>query len=221
MQRENFAAHYPASLYDLYSERFLGVYDDWVIRRLRQLFRNTPSDGILLDIGTGTARLLCKLALQDTFSQLKLIGVDYFHDMVSIAKQNVEKSRLGDRIAIEQADAHDLPFESGAVRYILSRSTIHHWSDPVKALEEIYRVLEPQGAALIYEISRTANADAIARFNELRRMANVEASRMEEKYTPEELWEFVKSAGLETKAELLAPKMGLMSLGIELKIIKR
>jgi ubiquinone/menaquinone biosynthesis C-methylase UbiE len=108
-----------------------------------------------------------------------------------------------------------------AVRYVLSRSTIHHWSDPVKALREIHRVLEPQGVALVFEISRTANANAIARFNDMRRLASVEASRMNEKYTPEELWQFVRSAGLEAEAELLVPKMGLMSLGMELKISKK
>ena len=154
-------------------------------------------------------------------SQMKFIGVDHFSEMVSIAKQNVASSGLADRISIEQADVHDLPFGSGAVRYVLSRSTIHHWSDPIKALREIHRVLEPQGVALVYEISRTANADAIAIFNDKRRMANVEPSRMGEKYTPKEVWEFVKAGGLESEAELLVPKMGLMSVGMELKIGKK
>jgi ubiquinone/menaquinone biosynthesis C-methylase UbiE len=113
MQRENFAAHYPAPLYDRYSEGSLSAYDNWVIRRLTQVFQRISPEAILLDIGTGTARLLCKIARHSFFSQLKLVGLDYFSEMVSIAKTNVKSFGLAERITIEQADVHDLSFESG------------------------------------------------------------------------------------------------------------
>ena len=221
MQRQNFSAHYPASLYDSFSERFLNVYDNWVIRRLMQRFRETSPGAVLLDIGTGTGRLLCKIAHQSFFQQLHIVGLDYFGEMIDIVRQNVNSSGLGRRITILQADVHNLPFSSRRVRFIFSRSTLHHWIDPIKALGEIHRVLEPQGVALIYEINRAANIEAVAKFNEVRRMADVEASRLEEKYTPEEVWQFVKESGLESEAELVVPKMGLMSLGMELNIIKK
>lgn len=220
MQREDFAAHYPATLYDHYSERFLDAYDYWIIRRLMQLLRDPSADATLLDIGAGTARLLCKIGRQKFAQHLTLIGLDYFHEMVEIARKNVEQASLSQRILIGQSDVHNLPFANGTVRYVLSRSTVHHWRDPVSALWEIHRVLEPRGLALIYEISRTATTDAMAKFNDLRRMANIEPSRMDEKYTPEELWQFVTAAGLEANAELRAPKMGWMALGMELQIRK-
>jgi ubiquinone/menaquinone biosynthesis C-methylase UbiE len=220
MERQNFSAHYPASLYDSFSQRFLDIYDTWVMRRLAQLCRNAPPGSAFLDVGTGTARLLLKMAAQKPFDPLRLIGADYFAEMTAIAGKNVAEAGLDEKIKIIQADAHSLPFLTGRVRYVFSRSTVHHWQDPVRALREIHRVLEPGGAAMIYEINREASPEAMARFNEVRRSAEVEASRRDEKYTPDEVWQFVKSAGLDTVSELLAPKMGMMSLGMELIINK-
>ncbi len=220
MERADFSAHYPASLYDRYAERFLGAYDDWVIRRLAQLLRDAPPDAVLLDVGTGTGRLLCRLAARKGFERLRLVGVDFFDEMVAIARRNVLSLGLAERIRIEPADVHALPFATGTVRYVFSRSTVHHWRDPVRALAEIHRVLEPGGLALVYEIRRGARPAAMARFNELRRKAEVEESRTEEKYTPEELWQFVRAAGLAELAQLLAPEMGMMALGMELQIVK-
>ena len=220
MERQNFSAHYPASLYDSFSQRFLDIYDTWVMRRLAQLCRNAPQGSAFLDVGTGTARLLLKMAAQKAFGPLRLIGADYFDEMTSIAGKNVAEAGLGEKIEIVQADAHSLPFLTGGVRYVFSRSTVHHWEDPVKALREIHRVLGPGGAAMIYEINRDASPEAMARFNEARSNAEVEASRREEKYSTGEVWEFVKSAGLDACSELVAPKMGFMSLGMELVINK-
>ncbi len=220
MERADVSAHYPARLYDRYAERFLGVYDDWVIRRLGQLLRDAPPQSVLLDVGTGTGRLLCRIARRRGFERLRLVGVDYFDEMVEIARRNVQSLGLADRIRVESADVHDLPFATGSVRYVFSRSTVHHWRDPVRALGEIHRVLEPGGLALVYEIRRGARPEALAKFNELRRSAEVEESRTEEKYTPDELWRFVEAAGLAEHALLLAPQVGMMALGMELQVVK-
>lgn len=220
MDRQNFSAHYPASLYDSFSQRFLDIYDTWVMRRLAQLCGNAPQGSVFLDVGTGTARLLLKMAPQKAFAPLRLIGSDYFAEMTSIAEKNVAEAGLKEKIEIIQADAHSLPFLAGSVRHVFSRSTVHHWEDPVKALQEMHRVLKPGGAAMIYEINREASSEAMARFNEARRNAQVEDSRREEKYTPDEVWQFVKAAGLDACSELVAPKMGFMSLGMELTINK-
>ncbi len=219
MERNDFPAHYSADLYDRMANRFLEAYDDWLLRRLMQQIP-AGEDATLLDVGTGTARLLCRMAESEHFRNLRLTGMDYFDDMVQVASSNVTELGLAHRIAIEYGDVHALPHANGSVRYIISRSTVHHWRDPILALKEIHRVLVLGGSAFIYEINRDANPAAMARFNQLRNQAGVENSRRDEKYSPEQIWNFICSAGLDKLSTLVAPKNGMMSLGMELCIKK-
>ena len=65
----------------------------------------------MLDIGTGTARLLLKIAETKQLVSLRLTGLEYFSDMVAQASTNVRTSGLGHRIRIVKGDAHALPFK--------------------------------------------------------------------------------------------------------------
>jgi ubiquinone/menaquinone biosynthesis C-methylase UbiE len=218
--RANLHVHYSADLYDRYSERFLDWYDDFMIRRLLFECRGRPKDGVLLDAGTGTARLLLKMALRPEFTALHFIGTDYFPDMVELAVRNTRETGLANRIDILHADVHALPFSDQSAFVVISRSTIHHWAQPVTALQQIYRVLQPGGLALIHDVRRNSVPQALSEFNQMRRAAGVEPSRLEEKYTTEEIRRFVDEAGLAGHCMISAPMHGPASLGIELRILK-
>ena len=63
MQRENLHVHYSAEDYDRYAQAGISDYDDGMMRRIRQEQRIMRCDAPrLVDIGTGTARLLIRLA---------------------------------------------------------------------------------------------------------------------------------------------------------------
>lgn len=47
-------------------------------------------------------------------------------------------------------DIHDLPFPDNSVEAIICSSIIEHVENPVKAVEEVYRVLKPGGYAYFY-----------------------------------------------------------------------
>ena len=218
--RANLHVHYSADLYDRYSDRFLDWYDEFMIRRLLFECRGRPMDGVLLDAGTGTARLLLKMALRPEFNALRFIGTDYFPDMVGLAVRNTRERGLAGRVEILHADVHALPFHDQSVSIAISRSTIHHWAKPVAALREIYRVLQPGGLALIHDVRRDSAPQALSDFNQMRQVAGVEPSRLEEKYTTEEIRSFVAEAGLAGHCMISAPMRGPASLGIELRIVK-
>jgi len=218
--RANLHVHYSADLYDRYSERFLNWYDDFMIRRLVFEFRGHPLGGILVDVGTGTARLLLKMARRPELEALRFIGTDYFPDMVELAARNARESGLAGRVEILHADVHALPFPDQSAFVVISRSTLHHWAKPVAALREIYRVLQSGGLALIHDVRRDSVPQAMREFNHLRQVAGVEPSRLEEKYTTEEIRSFIAEAGLEKRCMISAPMRGPASLGIELRIVK-
>jgi ubiquinone/menaquinone biosynthesis C-methylase UbiE len=57
----------------------------------------------------------------------------------------VAQSRLARVAFLTRADAHDLPFRTGAFDAVVSSSVMHHWQQPRLAFAEIRRVLKPGG----------------------------------------------------------------------------
>lgn len=221
MARDNLHVHYSAEAYDRYTETSVETYDDGMIRRLRleeKLRRRQPR--VLVDVGTGTAQLLIKIARCPELAHYRLIGTDFFSDMISTAEEAVAKQKLDDRIEIEYADVHDLPYEEGFADTVISRSTIHHWADPVQALREIYRILKPEGIAIIHEPRRDPDPEALADFNRRRAEQGVEPARLDEKFTPGEVQEFINQAGLRKQCIVSAPRRGPSSLGFEVRMSK-
>jgi ubiquinone/menaquinone biosynthesis C-methylase UbiE len=217
-ERENLHVHYSAESYDKYTEGFVQIYDEGIVNRLLQ--EGATRGGVLLDVGTGTARLLIKIAAVPALASLRMIGVDYYQDMVDEARRAVSLAQLEGRIELTQADAHQLPYPEDFADFIISRSTIHHWADPVQALKEMFRVLKPGGVALVHDVRRDPAPDVLAQFNEQRRLAGVEPCRLEEKYTAGEVKAFLIEAGLQYDAIVAAPTEGAGALGFEVRIAK-
>lgn len=219
VERGNLHVHYSAEDYDRYTERSVEVYDRGMIRRIRledKFRRKVPRT--LVDIGTGTAQLLVKVAACPELAHYRLIGTDFFHDMLDSAEATVERHGLHGRIAIEWADVHDLPYDDHFADLVISRSTIHHWADPVQAFREIYRILKPGGVAIIHEPRRDPAPEALADFNRRRAEMGIEPARMEEKFTPNEVRGFLQQAGLSRQSIVSAPRRGPASLGFEVRL---
>src|SRR5207249_4615631 len=70
---------------------------------------------------------------------------------VALAEKRVKSEGLAGRIAAVQQDAHALTFPDQACDPIVSSFSLHHWSDPVKALRELDRVLRPGGLLAILD----------------------------------------------------------------------
>jgi len=217
-QRHNMPVHYSAEEYDKFTQGFLGRFDRLLADRVLQEVRLNPAGRKLLDAGCGTSRFLLRLAALSELKQIKFIGLDYFSDMIEVSRANLERENLLDRIELVRGDVHHMPFPDGAMDFVVSRSTIHHWANPAAALVEIRRVLAPGGVALIHEIRRDPDPLALAAFNSFRSKAGVEPSRLDEKYTLAEIREIVATSGLGKEAEIFAPTKGYSSLGCEIRI---
>jgi len=220
--RQNLHVHYSAEDYDWYTRQALQEYDDGMMRRLRQeqwLMR--CAEPRLLDIGTGTARLLIRMIQDPQFASYELIGTDFFEDMLDEAREAIAESGVdASRIQLDHNDVHNMPYDDDFAHLISSRSTIHHWEDPVKAFQEIYRVLHPNGVAIIHEPRRDPHPDALAEFNRRRAELGIEEARLDEKYTPEEVVDFLRQAGIGRYSVVNAPKHGPSSMGFEVRIAK-
>ena len=54
-----------------------------------------------------------------------------------------------------------MPFDDNCFDLIVCQAAFKNFSQPVQAIEEMYRVLRPNGTALIIDLSRDASMEAI------------------------------------------------------------
>jgi ubiquinone/menaquinone biosynthesis C-methylase UbiE len=106
--------------------------------------------GNCLDIGTGPGWLLIKLYEQSP--RLHVYGIDISPSMVTKALVNVQKAGLAGIIEVKEGEACHIPYPDSFFDGVVSTGSIHHWKEPVEALNEIYRVLRGGGYALLYDI---------------------------------------------------------------------
>jgi ArsR family transcriptional regulator len=103
----------------------------------------------LLDIGTGTGRLLELVALRAE----RALGVDMSRDMLALARARLAERGLADRAAVRQADMYRLPFADAVFDAVAMQMVLHYAEDPAAALAEAARVLRPGGVLLIADLA--------------------------------------------------------------------
>lgn len=108
--------------------------------------------GTIVDVGCGPGYLLA--AIGKEFPGSPLVGVDISQEMVDTARRNLASRGMGGRAEFRQGEAASLPFEGSSQDFLVSTLSLHHWSDPKKALEEFYRVLKPGGGVLVMDLRR-------------------------------------------------------------------
>ncbi len=96
----------------------------------------------VLDVGCGTGVLL--EALPNTTPGTLLAGVDPSADMLAVARQ-----RLDETVSLKQGYAEKLPFPDGVFDVVISTNALHYFRNPPGALQEMYRVLAPDGRIAI------------------------------------------------------------------------
>ena len=111
-----------------------------------------PVFGNVLDAGTGTARI--PIALCELRPQWKLTCIDLSANMLKVAAQNVERADVRSQISLELIDAKEMPYPDNYFDMVISNSIIHHLPDPLPFLQEVRRVLKPNGAVFLRDLFR-------------------------------------------------------------------
>jgi len=110
-----------------------------------------PSGGSVLEVAPGPGFLSIELAKRG----LRVRAVDISATFVEIARRNAAAERVEAQFEIGNAAA--LPVESGSVDVVVCRAAFKNFSEPVKALSEMRRVLRPGGTALLIDMRRDAS----------------------------------------------------------------
>jgi ubiquinone/menaquinone biosynthesis C-methylase UbiE len=108
-----------------------------------------PEAGVLLDIGTGPGILPIEIAKR--YPSARIVGIDLSEKMVAIANSNKAKCAEAGRVEFKVMDANQLAFADDSLDMVVSTGSMHHWRQPVRIINEVYRCLKPGGEAWIYD----------------------------------------------------------------------
>ncbi len=76
-------------------------------------------------------------------------------------------------VPFQRGNASRMPFGNETFDYIVCRAAFKNFSEPVAAIEEMYRVLKPDGRALIIDLRRDAGIESINKAVENMRLSPV------------------------------------------------
>ncbi len=119
-----------------------------VERELLDMLDAEAPIGRLLDIGTGTGRvleLLGPLAEQS-------VGLDVDHDMLVLARAALGESQLT-QAAVRHGDVHRPPFEPGSFDVAVMHHVLHLLDAPGAAVSAAARLLRPGGCLLVVDFA--------------------------------------------------------------------
>lgn len=122
----------------------------------RAVLELLPPDriGRLLDVGTGTGRLLELVAPRVEFA----LGVDASRAMLALARSRLARADLG-HCAVRLADMYRLPLPDGGYDAAVLQMVLHYAEDPAGVIAEAARVLRPGGFLLVIDLAAHGRAE--------------------------------------------------------------
>lgn len=127
--------------------RAMHVAEEKVEAAIHQAVGDQPI-GSLLDVGTGTGRMLELLAPQAG----RALGIDQSPQMLGIARERLERAAIRNT-QLRQGDIFALPAERNGYDLVVLHQVLHYLDDPSRALREATRTLRPGGRLLVVDFA--------------------------------------------------------------------
>lgn len=122
----------------------------------KQFADKIPARGKVLEIAPGPGYFCIELAKLGNF---EITGLDISQSFVEIARRNAAQAGL--KIDFRQGNASNMPFPENRFDFTFCQAAFKNFSEPVKAIAEMYRVLRPGGLSVIADLRRDASAEEI------------------------------------------------------------
>jgi SAM-dependent methyltransferase len=114
--------------------------------------------GRLLDIGTGTGRVLELLAPRISQG----VGVDASKAMLALARSRLARPGLS-HCSVRLADMYRLPFADATFDLAVMQMVLHYAEDPPGVLDELGRVLRPDGRLILIDLAQHSRDDLLTK----------------------------------------------------------
>lgn len=134
---------------------------DLFARRMRDKGLNGVNDmiasgirgGDVLEVGPGPGYVGLELAKK--IHPTSLTGCEISPAMIHFAEKNAIQYSIPARYVLGNCIA--MPFEDESFDTVISNGSLHEWENPIRAFDEIYRVLRPGGRYCITDLRRDVN----------------------------------------------------------------
>jgi len=110
----------------------------------------------VLEVAPGPGYFCIELATLGNFS---ITALDISHTFVEIAR--AKAAEAGVQVDFRQGNASNMPFAEGVFDFLLCRAAFKNFGQPVRALQEMCRVLKPGGRGLIIDLKHDAPIESI------------------------------------------------------------
>ncbi|RPI95869.1 MAG: class I SAM-dependent methyltransferase [Chloroflexi bacterium] len=124
----------------------------------KQMLEKIPANGKVLEIAPGPGYFSIELAKLGSY---QITGLDISKTFVEIARRNAAEAGL--KIDFREGNASAMPFPENMFDFTFCQAAFKNFSEPVKAIAEMHRVLRPGGLSVISDLRRDASADEIER----------------------------------------------------------
>jgi len=146
-----------APRYDRFN-RWVSLFRDEAWRKQTLNALAEQRNGVILDLAAGTGDL-SRSALRMGAKQVHVFDIS--HEMLRTAQVKLKQApaEIANQACFEQGSAHRLPFRDDSLDAVVSgfaMRNVFHFLDDV--LQEIHRVVKPNGRVSILELSRPQNS---------------------------------------------------------------
>ena len=143
---------YAETFLDPYSQEIIELRGMWppdevIDKCILELLQDRSIEH-LLDLGTGTGRILRTMAP----FVAKGTGIDNSLEMLSIARARLDQDGIKN-CQVRAGDMYRLPFKQNSFDLITINSLLRYADEPKKVIAEAARVLEKKGALLIVDLA--------------------------------------------------------------------
>jgi demethylmenaquinone methyltransferase / 2-methoxy-6-polyprenyl-1,4-benzoquinol methylase len=129
-----------------------GIDHLWRRRAIRIISRHCKNPEIL-DVATGTGDLAIAAM---KINPVKITGIDISRNMLEIGNEKILKKGLSGKIVLIQGDSENMPLGDDLFDVAMVAFGVRNFSDPLKGLSEMNRVLRNGGMILVLEFSKPA-----------------------------------------------------------------
>ncbi|MBV8550150.1 MAG: class I SAM-dependent methyltransferase [Acidobacteriaceae bacterium] len=123
----------------------------------RRTAAQLPAGSCILEVAPGPGYFAIELA---KLGDYRIKGLDISKTFVEIARANAAHS--GVQVDFRRGNVSAMPFDDEAFDFILCRAAFKNFTEPVRALKEMCRVLKPHGQAMIIDLRRDASRESIS-----------------------------------------------------------
>lgn len=116
----------------------------WHTRRFLEVGKLVDPAKNVLDIGCADGTFT-KVIFKKTKAE-SLTGIDVLKSSIDYVKKRFAKNK---KMKFRVADAHNLPFKSDNFDAVFCLEALEHVVDPLRVLQEIFRVLKRRGYAIV------------------------------------------------------------------------